>query len=333
MEFDGKTILVTGGTGSFGRAFAQSVLETSTPHKLIIYSRDEQKQFEMAQNEIFGSYNKLLRFFIGDVRDYDRLEMALRDVDIVVHAAALKHVPAAEYNPMECIKTNVHGAENLVMAAIRTGVRKVVALSTDKAVNPINLYGASKLAADKIFVSANSLSGDTGPRFAVARYGNVIGSRGSIIPFFQRKIAEGAKALPITDPRMTRFWMTLEQGVAFVTSCLQVMKRGEIFVPRIPSMAIVDLARVIAPDLPHEIVGVRPGEKIHEVLVTEDDARNTLELPDRYIIRPTLYPEWAAGYHEDEKPLEDGFRYASDTNSEVLDEKGMKLLLNSTKME
>ncbi len=330
--FDQKTVLVTGGTGSFGRAFVRSVLERCTPRKVIVYSRDEQKQFDMAQHPAFADHAKTLRFFIGDVRDYDRLEMALREVDYVIHAAALKHVPAAEYNPMECIKTNVHGAENLAMAAIRTGVQKVIALSTDKAVNPVNLYGASKLASDKIFVAANSLSGDHGPRFAVARYGNVIGSRGSIVPFFREIIANGAKQLPITDPEMTRFWITLGQGVSFVFSCLQMMKRGEIFVPKIPSMAVVDLARVLAPDLPHETIGIRPGEKLHEVLVTEDDARNTIELPDRFVIRPTLYPDWASGYHEEERPLRDGYRYASNNNPHFLDSEGMKYLLKESEL-
>jgi len=328
-EFDGKTILITGGTGSFGRAFVRSIFQVSSPRKVIVYSRDEQKQFEMAQNSSFAKYESNLRFFIGDVRDYDRLEMALREVDYVVHAAALKHVPIAEYNPMECIKTNVHGAENLAMAAIRTDVEKVIALSTDKAVNPVNLYGASKLAADKIFVAANSLAGSDGPRFAVARYGNVVGSRGSIVPPFERLITEGSESLPITDPRMTRFWITLQQGVDFVFTCFAMMKRGEIFVPKIPSMAITDLAHLMAPHLPHEIVGIRPGEKLHEVMVTEDDARNTIELPDRYVIRPTLYPDWAGGYHVEESDLPDGFRYSSDTNPEWLDPKSMQELLDS----
>jgi UDP-N-acetylglucosamine 4,6-dehydratase/5-epimerase len=328
LDFDGKVILVTGGTGTFGRAFALKVLATYSPRKLIIYSRDEQKQFDMQMTPEFARYESTLRYFIGDVRDYDRLEMALRDVDYVVHAAAMKHVPAAEYNPMECIKTNVHGAENIVMAAIRTNVKKVFALSTDKAVNPLNLYGASKLAADKIFVSANSLAGDSGPRFSVARYGNVIGSRGSIVPFFQKLIDEGADALPITDPRMTRFWITLNDGVDFVLSSIAMMKRGEIFVPKIPSMSIVDMATAMAPDLPQTIIGIRPGEKLHEVMITEDDARNTIGLPDRYIIRPTLYPEWCEGYHPDETVLEDGFRYASDNNDEWLSKADFQAMLS-----
>jgi len=333
LDFDGKVILVTGGTGSFGKAFVQKIIADYKPRKLIIYSRDEQKQFDMQQNSIFAAYGDILRFFIGDVRDYDRLEMALREVDYVVHAAAMKHVPAAEYNPMECIKTNVHGAENLVMAAIRSNVKKVLALSTDKAVNPVNLYGASKLAADKIFVSANNLAGDQGPKFAVARYGNVLGSRGSIVPLFTRLIANGADALPITDERMTRFWISLEQGVEFVLSSIAMMKRGEIFIPKIPSMSIVDLAKCMAPELPTQFVGIRPGEKLHEVMVTEDDARNTIELPDRYIIRPTLYPEWCEGYDQEEKQLKDGFRYASDNNSDWFDIDGMRSLLAKIKVE
>jgi UDP-N-acetylglucosamine 4,6-dehydratase/5-epimerase len=333
LDIDGKVILVTGGTGSFGKAFVERVLTNYKPRKLIIFSRDEQKQFDMQTNPVFAEHKKVLRFFIGDVRDYDRIEMALREVDIVIHAAAMKHVPAAEYNPMECIKTNVHGAENLVMAAIRNKVQKVLALSTDKAVNPLNLYGASKLAADKIFVAANSLSGDTGPRFAVARYGNVLGSRGSIIPFFQRLIAEGVEELPITDERMTRFWITLEAGVDFVLSSIAIMKRGEIFIPKIPSMSVVDLALSIAPDMPHKFVGIRPGEKLHEVMVTEDDARNTIELSDRFIIRPTLYPEWCGNYGLGDKVLEDGFRYSSDNNTHWLNHEQLQKLMTTTNIE
>ncbi len=327
-ELNGKSILITGGTGSFGLAFVRTVLASSKAKKVIVYSRDEQKHFDMAQHPLIAPHLDRLRFFIGDVRDADRLEMAFCEVDIVVHAAALKIVPAAEYNPMECIKTNVHGAENVVNAAIRTNVKKVLALSTDKAVNPVNLYGASKLAADKIFVAANSLAGDHGPRFSVARYGNVIGSRGSIVPLFQRLVAEGAKTLPITDPRMTRFWISLKQGVAFVLSSLEMMKRGEIFIPKIPSMLVSDVAKVVAPHLPHRIVGIRPGEKLHEVMITEDDSRNAIELPDRYVIRPTLFPQWSEGFHADEKPLPEGFRYSSDGNSEWLDSDSMRALID-----
>jgi UDP-N-acetylglucosamine 4,6-dehydratase len=319
VDLDNKNVLVTGGTGSFGQAFVRMVLLRFKPHKLIVFSRDELKQYEMAQVFPDTTY-PCMRYFIGDVRDADRLEMAMRDVDIVIHAAALKHVPAAEYNPFECIRTNVHGAENIVMAAIRSGVKKVVALSTDKAANPANLYGASKLASDKIFVAANNLSSGH-PRFSVVRYGNVMGSRGSVVPLFRRLIKEGAASLPITDPRMTRFWISIEQGVNFVLSSLEMMQGGEIFVPKIPSTKITELANVMAPGLPHKVVGIRPGEKLHEVMITEDDARATLELPDRYLIQPWFNswdsaPYIAAGA----KPVADGFRYSSDTNPDWLND-------------
>lgn len=319
INLDGKSVLITGGTGSFGQAFVKLVLQRFKPHKLIVFSRDELKQYEMAQVFPDPTY-PCMRYFIGDVRDADRLEMAMRGVDVVVHAAALKHVPAAEYNPFECIRTNVHGAENIVMAAIRSGVKKAVALSTDKAANPANLYGASKLASDKIFVAANNLS--TGhPRFSVVRYGNVMGSRGSVVPLFRRLIREGADSLPITDPRMTRFWITIEQGVNFVLSSLEMMQGGEIFVPKIPSTKITELANVMAPGMPHKVVGIRPGEKLHEVMITEDDARGTLELSDRYLIQPWFNswdsaPYLAAGA----KPVADGFRYSSDTNPDWLND-------------
>lgn len=328
MDLNGSTILVTGGTGSFGQAFCSTVLQRYQPRKLIVFSRDEAKQFDMSNDPKFIRHRDVMRFFIGDIRDYDRLEMALREVDYVIHAAAMKHVTIAEYNPMECIKTNVHGAENIVMAAIRTGVKKVLALSTDKAVNPVNLYGASKLAADKIFVAGNSLASERGTHFAVARYGNVIGSRGSIVPFFRKLIAEGADAIPITDPRMTRFWITLDGGVEFVLSSMAMMKRGEIFVPKIPSMSIVDIASAMAPGLPQKTVGIRPGEKLHEVMITEDDARNTINLSDRFIIRPTLFPEWCVGYDASETELEDGFRYASDNNDQWLDKERFLSMLD-----
>ena len=319
VDLNNKNVLITGGTGSFGQAFIRMVLLRFKPHKLIVFSRDELKQYEMAQVFPDSTY-PCMRYFIGDVRDADRLEMAMRDVDIVVHAAALKHVPAAEYNPFECIRTNVHGAENIVMAAIRSGVKKVVALSTDKAANPANLYGASKLASDKIFVAANNLSSGH-PRFSVVRYGNVMGSRGSVVPFFRRLVKEGADSLPITDPRMTRFWITIEQGVNFVLSSLEMMQGGEIFVPKIPSTKITELANVMAPGMPHKVVGIRPGEKLHEVMITEDDARGTLELSDRYLIQPWFNswdsaPYIAAGA----KPVADGFRYSSDTNPAWLDD-------------
>jgi UDP-N-acetylglucosamine 4,6-dehydratase len=326
-DLNGKSVLVTGGTGSFGQAFVRVVLDNFQPARLIVFSRDEMKQYEMTQGQDGDRYS-CMRYFIGDVRDVDRLEMAMRGVDIVIHAAALKHVPAAEYNPFECIHTNVMGAENIVKAAIRCRVEKIIALSTDKAANPINLYGASKLAADKIFVAANHLSADVRPRFSVVRYGNVLGSRGSVIPLFKRLIAEGADHLPITDDRMTRFWITLPQGVRFVLSSLAMMCGGEIFVPKIPSTKIVALAGALAPELPIRIIGIRPGEKLHEVLITEDDARTTLDLGDRYVIEPALSfwkPDQFAGLNP--KPVRDGFRYGSDNNEDVIGEDGLRAIL------
>ncbi len=326
------SVLVTGGTGSFGKAFVRRLLSRSNARRIVVYSRDEQKQEQMAREleSAFPVEFRRMRFFIGDVRDASRLEMALRGIDFVVHAAALKIVPAAEYNPFECILTNVHGAENLVKAAIRADVRKVVALSTDKAANPINLYGASKLASDKIMVAANNLSGDKGTRFAVVRYGNVIGSRGSVVPLFQDLVRRGAKTIPITDRRMTRFWITIEQGVSFVLSSLAMMEGGEIFVPKIPSMKLVDLANMIAAGVPHEVVGIRPGEKLHEVMITEDDARMTLELHDRYVICP-VNPGWRWATSHLEKlgssSVPEGFSYCSDKNSEWLDNAGLNRLL------
>jgi UDP-N-acetylglucosamine 4,6-dehydratase len=322
-----KSILVTGGTGSFGHAFVRTCLERFQPRKLIVFSRDELKQHEMAQ-EFPVSEHPCMRYFIGDVRDVDRLEMALRGVDIVVHAAAMKHVPAAEYNPFECIRTNVHGAENIVQAATRVGVPKVIALSTDKAANPINLYGASKLASDKIFVAANNMSAGQAS-FSVVRYGNVIGSRGSVVPFFKKLIANGATHLPITDPRMTRFWITIQQGVEFVLSSLEMMQGGEVFVPKIPSMKVSDLALVMAPKLAQETVGIRPGEKLHEIMITTDDARLTLELADRFVIQPA-FNIWNPDFYLNAgaKPVTDGFHYSSDTNSEWLSIDEMSALLN-----
>jgi UDP-N-acetylglucosamine 4,6-dehydratase/5-epimerase len=321
-DLSGTSVLVTGGTGSFGRSFCRALLSATAPRRLIVFSRDEQKQEAMAREmaQVHPHLADRLRFFIGDVRDASRLEMAMRDVDYVIHAAALKIVPLAEYNPFECVLTNVHGAENVVKAALRSSVKKVVALSTDKAANPINLYGATKLASDKIMVAANNLSGESGARFSVVRYGNVIGSRGSVVPFFQDLVRAGAKAMPITDPRMTRFWITLEQGVAFVLSSLALMRGGEIFVPKIPSMKIVDIARALAPGVPHENVGIRPGEKLHEVMITEDDARMTVQLDDRYVICPPT-AGWRRGHLDaiGARAVEDGFRYSSDMNSEWLD--------------
>ncbi len=327
-DLDGKTLLVTGGTGSFGKQFIRTVLDNYKVAKIIVFSRDELKQYEMAQDFPDSKY-PALRFFIGDVRDRDRLVMAMRGVDYVIHAAAMKHVPIAEYNPMECVRTNIMGAENVVMAAMQAGVKKVVALSTDKAANPINLYGATKLASDKIFCAANNLSGHNGTRFSVVRYGNVVGSRGSIVPFFQRLINDGATSLPITDERMTRFWITLEQGVNFVLSSLEMMQGGEIFVPLIPSMKVTELAKALAPKLPHRIIGIRPGEKLHEVMVTSDDGRNTLLFHDRYIIEPsqdfwkgeTYMAKGAVRVAED-------FHYSSDGNDEWLDINGLNAMLN-----
>jgi|TARA_B100001971_G_scaffold146991_1_gene136008 UDP-N-acetylglucosamine 4,6-dehydratase len=323
VDLSDKAVLVTGGTGSFGRHFVKTVLAQHRPKRLIVFSRDEAKQHDMAQ-DFTEEERKILRFFIGDVRDCNRLEMAMREIDIVIHAAALKQVPAAEYNPFECIKTNVHGAENVVQAAIRTGVKQVMALSTDKAASPVNLYGASKLASDKIFVAANNLSGSVGTRFSVVRYGNVLGSRGSVVPFYQKLIAEDAASLPITDPRMTRFWITMDQGVRFVLSCLSMMRGGEIFIPKIPSMKVVDLATALAPDLPQEVVGVRPGEKLHEVMITEDDAVSTVELSDRYVIEPAISLfDRERQATDGSKPVAEGFRYASNTNEDWLDAETM----------
>lgn len=328
LDLNGKVILVTGGTGSFGRRFIDTVLERYRPRKLIVYSRDELKQSEMQIDmaERFSTEQMTaMRFFLGDVRDRDRLDLAFRGVDIVIHAAALKQVPAAEYNPSECIHTNIMGAENVVRACLTNRVRQVVALSTDKACNPINLYGATKLASDKTFVAANNLSGDIGARFSVVRYGNVVGSRGSVIPFFQRLIQRGATELPITDPRMTRFLITLNEGVEFVLSSLERMHGGEVFVPKIPSMKITDMAATMAPDMATKVVGIRPGEKLHEMMISADDARYTVDLGDRYAIEPA-FVEYSR------EPLiggrlADEFNYASDTNSEWLDGPGLKTML------
>ena len=282
--FDNKSILITGGTGSFGHKLTSRILENYTPKRLIILSRDEFKQAEMQR--LFSQ--KCMRYFIGDVRDRERLIMACRGVDLIVHAAAMKQVPAAEYNPMECIKTNIGGAENVITAAVENKVKRVIALSTDKAANPLNLYGATKLCSDKLFVAANNIVGDAGSRFSVVRYGNVVGSRGSVVPLFRKLVNEGAEHIPITDSRMTRFWITLDQGVDFVMSCFERMTGGEIFVPKIPSVKITDLATVIAPNIPTQIVGVRPGEKIHEVMVPEDDVVRTVEFDDFFTIAPAI---------------------------------------------
>jgi UDP-N-acetylglucosamine 4,6-dehydratase len=331
LDLTDESILITGGTGSFGKGMTRYLLSRHVPRRLVIFSRDEQKQ-EVMSRELRAQFSQQaprLRFFIGDIRDASRLELAMRDVSMVIHAAALKIIPTAEYNPFECILTNVHGAENVVKAALRTSVRKVIALSTDKAASPINLYGASKLAADKIMVAANNLSGANGPRFAVVRYGNVIGSRGSVVPLFQEMVRQGVKSLPITDPRMTRFWITLEQGVAFVLSSMEMMAGGELFVPKIPSMRIVDLAQAIAPKARHEVIGIRPGEKIHEVMISEDDARATIELDDRYVICPPIvgWPtQHLAAYHP--RPVAETFQYNSNDNKEWIDGAALMALLS-----
>jgi len=307
-----KTILITGGTGSFGKKFIEIVLKEHKPRKLIIYSRDEMKQFEM--QEQLKDWN-VLRFFIGDVRDKEQLSLAMSGVDYIIHAAALKIVPAMEYNPGEAIKTNVIGAMNIIECAIKHGVKKVIALSTDKACNPINLYGATKLCSDKLFVAANAYSGSAEMRFSVVRYGNVVGSRGSVVPFFRGKRKEGV--IPITDPRMTRFWITLEQGVRFVLKNLKRMHGGEVFIPKIPSMNIMDLAKAVAPECETTIIGIRPGEKLHEVMISADDSYNTIELDDAYVIKPA-FTWWDHGNHMEGKSVPDSFYYSSDTNKEWL---------------
>lgn len=317
--FNNKSILITGGTGSFGKKFIATLFKKYKPKRVAVYSRDELKQFEMQQT--FNAPE--MRYFIGDVRDAERLKMAMRNVDYVVHAAALKQVPAAEYNPMECIKTNIHGAENVIQAALANDVEKVIALSTDKAANPINLYGATKLASDKLFVAANNIAGGHKTRFAVVRYGNVVGSRGSVVPFFKKLIVDGANELPITDPRMTRFWITLEDGIEFVLKDFQRMQGGEIFVPKIPSMRITDLANSLAPDMPTKIIGIRPGEKLHEIMCPADDSHLTLEFDDHYVIRPSISFSYKVNYEinplgETGVSVEQGFEYNSGNNPHFL---------------
>ena len=320
--FEDKSILITGGTGSFGHRMVTTLLERHRPRRVIVYSRDELKQFEMQQRFT----DQRMRFFLGDVRDRERLHQAMQGVDYVIHAAALKQVPAAEYNPTECIKTNVHGAENVIQAALQNDVSRVVALSTDKAANPINLYGATKLASDKLFVAANNMAGGHPTRFSVVRYGNVVGSRGSVVPFFRRLIAEGADHLPITHEDMTRFWITLQEGVDLVISAFERMHGGEIYVPKLPSVRITDLARALAPQLPQRIVGIRPGEKLHEIMCPADDSHLTLEFDDHFVIRPTItftsrnndFDTNALG--EGGQPVEIGFEYNSGNNDQFLDE-------------
>jgi UDP-N-acetylglucosamine 4,6-dehydratase len=311
--FNNKNVLITGGTGSFGKKYTEIILKNYSPNKIIIYSRDELKQYEMAQ--VFN--DKCMRYFIGDVRDKNRLKKAMEDVDYVIHAAALKHVPVAEYNPMECIKTNINGAQNVIECAIENEVEKVIALSTDKAAAPINLYGATKLASDKLFIAANNLVGKRKTRFSVVRYGNVIGSRGSVVPFFVKLIKQGNKRLPITHKEMTRFLITLEQGVKFVLKNFERMQGGEIFVPKIPSMKMVDLAKALCPDCELEEIGIRPGEKLHEVMITKDD--RCIEFSDHFVIKPTIQFNTPVDYSVNklgEKGVEKeiGFEYASNKN-------------------
>ena len=325
--FNGKSILITGGTGSFGRQFVARLLKDYVPKKIAIYSRDELKQFEMQQE--FNA--QPMRYFIGDVRDGARLVQAMQGMDYVVHAAALKQVPAAEYNPMECIKTNIHGAENVIHAALACNVDKVIALSTDKAANPINLYGATKLVSDKLFVAANNTAGGYRTRFSVVRYGNVVGSRGSVVPFFRNLLAGGAKKLPVTDKRMTRFWITLEQGVTFVLRNFERMHGGEIFVPKIPSMRIPDLVEAMAPGMAIEVVGIRPGEKLHEIMCPIDDSHLTLEFADHFVIRPTIQFNRPSDYAvsaqgESGTPVPESFEYNSGTNPHFLGVAELKAL-------
>ncbi len=333
VDLSDKSILITGGTGSFGKTMLRYLLDNHNPKRVIILARGEYQHYLLQQSLRPDELDRV-RFFIGDVRDLDRLVMAFRGVDVVIHAAAQKQVPLAEYNPFECVRTNIIGAENIVQAAIRAGVKRVIALSTDKAVNPINLYGATKLASDKIFVAANSLGAGTGTRFSVVRYGNVLGSRGSVIPFFEKLIKEGAAALPITDKRMTRFWITLDDAVLFTLSCLEKMDGGEIFVPKIPSMRLTDLAVAMAPDLPLDYVGIRPGEKLHEIMITEDNARHTVELDDRYIIEP----EWSfwgkkEDLHDRYPLVAEGFEYSSGENSQWLSVEDLQDILERLTIE
>ena len=328
--FNGKNIFITGGTGSFGKKYTEILLKNYKPNKIIIFSRDELKQYEMAQQFT----DPCMRFMIGDVRDLDRLKKAMYGVHFVIHAAALKHVPIAEYNPMECIKTNIYGAQNVIDAALDCGVQKVIALSTDKAANPINLYGATKLASDKLFVAANNIKGGRRTEFSVVRYGNVVGSRGSVVPLFKRLISEGIKELPITEEHMTRFWITLEQGVNFVLKNFARMKGGEIFIPKIASMTMLDLAKSMAPHLGVNIIGIRPGEKLHEIMVPRDDSHLTLEFHDHFVIRPSIIFTQQNDYTtnvlgETGTPVKQGFEYSSETNTQWLDAKGLMEMINA----
>ncbi len=330
--FDNRTILITGGTGSFGKRFVSYLLAESKPKRVIIYSRDELKQFEMQQQ--FNA--PCMRYFIGDVRDNERLKIAMKGVDYVVHAAALKQVPAAEYNPNECIKTNINGAQNVIDAAIANDVSRVIALSTDKAANPVNLYGATKLASDKLFVAANNISGASGPRFSVVRYGNVVGSRGSVVPFFRKLLSEGCDELPVTHPEMTRFWITLDEGVEFVVKNFSRMQGGEIFVPKIPSIRITDLVVAMSGKADFKVVGIRPGEKLHEVMVPEEMAHHTIEFDDHYVIAPAIiFFDKNVNYkvnrlQETGQPVTDKFEYHSGTNPHFLTVEELQVLDKST---
>jgi len=319
MDWKNKIVLVTGGTGSFGKKFVKIMLAEYHPSKLIVFSRDELKQHEM---RLSGFDHPSLRYFIGDVRDQERLRRAMHGVDIVVHAAALKQVPACEYNPMEAVKTNILGSSNVIEAALDANIESVLALSTDKAVNPVNLYGATKLAAEKLFIQSNAYAGGMATRFSCVRYGNVAGSRGSVIPMFLRQRDFGK--LTITDKRMTRFWISLEQGVRFVIRCIEHMHGGEVFVPRLPSIKIIDLARAIAPEAELEVIGIRPGEKLHEVLIHEDEARSTVELSDMYVVQPTTELWFGREWNPRGKLLPEGFRYSSETNPEWLNIKQIR---------
>jgi UDP-N-acetylglucosamine 4,6-dehydratase/5-epimerase len=324
---DGKEILITGGTGSFGKKFTEIILNNYKPKRLVIFSRDELKQYEMSSVFPVEKY-PVIRYFIGDVRDGKRLHRAFDGINIVIHAAALKQVPAAEYNPIEAINTNINGAINVIDAALDKGVERVIALSTDKAANPINLYGATKLCSDKLFIAANAYAGNYKTRFAVVRYGNVVGSRGSVIPFFIKMKEKGV--IPITDKRMTRFWITLEEGVKFVMKSVEIMQGGEIFVPKIPSMNIMDLAKAIAPDCKMKFVGIRPGEKLHEIMVPEDEARNTIEMKDFFVIQPDhlFWTQKNMKVYLKGKTCKDGFKYSSDTNKQWLNIKNLQKIIN-----
>lgn len=319
--FNDQVLLVTGGTGSFGKRFVRRLLEEHAPRKVIILSRDELKQHEMRSDPVFS--DPRLRFFIGDIRDGPRLARAFQGVDIVVHAAALKQVPACEYNPIEAIRTNINGAENIINAALDQGVKKVLALSTDKAVNPVNLYGATKLVMEKLFVQANAYAGESGTRFSCVRYGNVVGSRGSVVPLFREQRKTGK--VTVTDERMTRFWITLDQGTQFVTECIDRMKGGEVFIPKIPSTNMMDLVQAMAPDCDVDFIGIRPGEKLHEIMVGEDEARHTVDLGDRYAILP-LHPWWTEDVQGESLP--EGFSYSSGTNTENLDIPDLRRLVD-----